>query len=181
MGELAAENRKDVEAQVFYALALLASASPMDKTHANQKQAADLLEPLYRAYPEHPGNPALPHSCLRQRRTRIQEGWLLQEPTPRLRLQRHMHCTCHRISSRDSAYGTTPSLPTSRQGLPHTSRATPEKSCTRWIIWCTPTCRVDASGDAAEVVQQLGNMSNRGYQRFQDGVRVYRDPGSLRD
>jgi hypothetical protein len=57
MGELAAENRKDVEAQVFYALALLASASPMDKTHANQKQAADLLEPLYRAYPEHPGIP----------------------------------------------------------------------------------------------------------------------------
>lgn len=57
MGELAAENRNDVEAQVFYALALLASASPMDKTHANQKQAADLLEPLYRAYPEHPGIP----------------------------------------------------------------------------------------------------------------------------
>jgi hypothetical protein len=57
MGDLAAENRKDVEAQVFYALALLASASPTDKTHANQKQAADLLEPLYRAYPEHPGIP----------------------------------------------------------------------------------------------------------------------------
>jgi tetratricopeptide (TPR) repeat protein len=57
MGELAAENRKDVEAQVFYALALLASASPMDKTHANQKQAADLLEPLYRSYPDHPGIP----------------------------------------------------------------------------------------------------------------------------
>lgn len=57
MGELAAENRNDVEAQVFYALALLASASPMDKTHANQKLAADLLEPLYHAYPEHPGIP----------------------------------------------------------------------------------------------------------------------------
>jgi hypothetical protein len=57
MAELAADNRKDVEAQVFYALALLASASPMDKTHANQKQAAALLEPLYRAYPEHPGIP----------------------------------------------------------------------------------------------------------------------------
>jgi hypothetical protein len=57
MGDLAAENRKDVEAQAFYALALLASASPTDKTHANQKLAADLLEPLYRAYPEHPGIP----------------------------------------------------------------------------------------------------------------------------
>jgi tetratricopeptide (TPR) repeat protein len=57
MGDLAAENRKDIEAQVFYALALLATASPADRTHANQKKAADLLEPLDRAYPEHPGVP----------------------------------------------------------------------------------------------------------------------------
>jgi tetratricopeptide (TPR) repeat protein len=57
MKELAAENKKDAEAQVFYALALLANASPADKTHGNQKQATDLLEPLYRAYPEHPGIP----------------------------------------------------------------------------------------------------------------------------
>jgi tetratricopeptide (TPR) repeat protein len=57
MSDLASENRKDVEAQVFYALALLANASPADKTHAKQKQAADLLEPLDRAYPQHPGIP----------------------------------------------------------------------------------------------------------------------------
>jgi tetratricopeptide (TPR) repeat protein len=42
---------------VFYALALLANASPADKTHVRQKQAADLLEPLDRAYPQHPGIP----------------------------------------------------------------------------------------------------------------------------
>lgn len=57
MSNLASENRKDIEAQVFYALALLANASPADKTHARQKQAADLLEPLDRAYPQHPGIP----------------------------------------------------------------------------------------------------------------------------
>ena len=57
MNDLASGNRKDVEAQVFYALALLANASPADKTHAKQKQAADLLEPLDRAYPQHPGIP----------------------------------------------------------------------------------------------------------------------------
>jgi len=57
MSNLASENRKDVEAQVFYALALLANASPADKTHAKQKQAADLLEPLDRIYPQHPGVP----------------------------------------------------------------------------------------------------------------------------
>jgi tetratricopeptide (TPR) repeat protein len=57
MRDLASENRKDVEAQVFYALALLANASPADKTHAKQKQAADVLEPLDRIYPQHPGIP----------------------------------------------------------------------------------------------------------------------------
>jgi tetratricopeptide (TPR) repeat protein len=57
MSNLASENRKDAEAQVFYALALLANASPVDKTHAKQKQAADLLEPLNRTHPQHPGVP----------------------------------------------------------------------------------------------------------------------------
>ena len=57
MSDLASKNRNDVEAQVFYALALLSNASPADKTHAKQKQAADLLEPLDRSYPQHPGIP----------------------------------------------------------------------------------------------------------------------------
>jgi tetratricopeptide (TPR) repeat protein len=57
MQKLAAAYRDDAEAQVFYALALLAAASPFDKTHANQKRAADILEPLYRRYPQHPGIP----------------------------------------------------------------------------------------------------------------------------
>ncbi len=55
MSVVASQNTGDVEAQVFYALALLANASPADKTHSRQKLAADLLEPLYRAYPAHPG------------------------------------------------------------------------------------------------------------------------------
>ncbi len=64
MRDLAAANSKDVEAQVFYALALLANAPPEDKTHAKQKQAVDLLEPLDRSYPEHPGIPHyLIHAC----------------------------------------------------------------------------------------------------------------------
>jgi tetratricopeptide (TPR) repeat protein len=64
MSNLASANGKDVEAQVFYALALLANACPADKTHAKQKQAADLLEPLDRAYPQHPGVPHyLIHAC----------------------------------------------------------------------------------------------------------------------
>ncbi|MDP9051707.1 MAG: hypothetical protein M3O31_13460 [Acidobacteriota bacterium] len=57
MSTLAEENRNDVEAQIFYALALLNNASPFDSTHSRQKRAAALLEPLFAAYPEHPGIP----------------------------------------------------------------------------------------------------------------------------
>ena len=57
MAELASKSKNDVEVQVFYALALLSNASPTDKTHVKQKAAADVLEPLYRAYPSHPGIP----------------------------------------------------------------------------------------------------------------------------
>jgi hypothetical protein len=57
MRALAAQNPSDVEGQVFYALALIGNASPSDKTHARQKQAAALLEPLYHRFPNHPGIP----------------------------------------------------------------------------------------------------------------------------
>jgi hypothetical protein len=55
MGEAAHSNPKDTEAQVFYALSLIAVAPPEDATHANQKRAAAMLEPVYRMHPEHPG------------------------------------------------------------------------------------------------------------------------------
>ena len=55
MASLAQRNPDDIETQIFYALSLLATASPQDKTHANQKAAAQILEPLYRKYPQHPG------------------------------------------------------------------------------------------------------------------------------
>ncbi len=55
MRDLASKNPGDGETQVFYALALLANASPGDKTHAKQKQAADLLEQARQKFPQHPG------------------------------------------------------------------------------------------------------------------------------
>ena len=57
MHDLAAVNPAEVEVQIFYALALISNASPTDKTHFKQKQAAALLEPLYREFPNHPGIP----------------------------------------------------------------------------------------------------------------------------
>lgn len=55
MAKVAADNPKDSEAQIFYALTLISTASPMDKTHPNQKKAVAILEPLYKKYPDHPG------------------------------------------------------------------------------------------------------------------------------
>jgi tetratricopeptide (TPR) repeat protein len=45
----------DREAATFYALSLLASEPDDDKTYLNRKKAAAVLEPLFRAEPDHPG------------------------------------------------------------------------------------------------------------------------------
>jgi tetratricopeptide (TPR) repeat protein len=44
-----------VEVNVFYALSLLGTALPSDKTYANQLQATAILEPLFEKHPDHPG------------------------------------------------------------------------------------------------------------------------------
>jgi hypothetical protein len=46
---------QDREAGIFYALALLGTAPPTDKTYANQKKAAGILNKALAAEPNHPG------------------------------------------------------------------------------------------------------------------------------
>ncbi|QWT21146.1 hypothetical protein KPL74_03820 [Bacillus sp. NP157] len=55
MAQVAKAYPQDVEAQVFYTVALLADAPMSDKTHARQKQAVAILEPLFARWPDHPG------------------------------------------------------------------------------------------------------------------------------
>ena len=55
MGELVAKQPTDTEAKVFHAISLVASASPTDKTYANQRKAGKILEPLWKEQPNHPG------------------------------------------------------------------------------------------------------------------------------
>ncbi len=55
MGELRARHPEDREASIFYALSLLATASPTDKTFENQLKAGALLEAVLDDSPEHPG------------------------------------------------------------------------------------------------------------------------------
>jgi Tfp pilus assembly protein PilF len=52
------DNPKDIEARIFYALAVNQTAPPTDKTYAAQLKAVAILEPLWKQYPDHPG---LPH------------------------------------------------------------------------------------------------------------------------
>ena len=55
MEELAQRHSDDVEARIFYALSLLATADGLDKTYKNQLKAGEILEQVFAAKPQHPG------------------------------------------------------------------------------------------------------------------------------
>jgi tetratricopeptide (TPR) repeat protein len=55
MADLVARFPADTEAKIFHALALTASASPTDKTYANQLRAGEILESIWASQPDHPG------------------------------------------------------------------------------------------------------------------------------
>lgn len=55
MAEFHEKHPDDREGAVFYALSLLATAPPSDKSHANQKKAIEILNPILAEAPEHPG------------------------------------------------------------------------------------------------------------------------------
>ena len=55
MEAVAQKHPDDREARIFYALSLLASADPLDKTYKNQLAAGALLEKLFADIPTHPG------------------------------------------------------------------------------------------------------------------------------
>jgi hypothetical protein len=55
MEALAQRYPDDVEARIFYALSLLATADGLDKTYRNQLKAGEILEQVFAEKPEHPG------------------------------------------------------------------------------------------------------------------------------
>lgn len=55
MERVSSQYPDDVEAQIFYALAVNQTALPTDKSYAPQLKAAAILEPLVDRYPDHPG------------------------------------------------------------------------------------------------------------------------------
>lgn len=55
MAALAAMYPDDTEARIFHAISVVGTASPSDKTYANQLRAGAMLEQLFRVHPNHPG------------------------------------------------------------------------------------------------------------------------------
>jgi tetratricopeptide (TPR) repeat protein len=55
LGKVAAAYPDDKEASILYALVTSANFDPKDRTYANQRRAAQILEPLFAANPDHPG------------------------------------------------------------------------------------------------------------------------------
>ena len=55
MGVLSAAYPTDLEAKLFYALALLAADPPEDTALANPKKVVAILNPLLFDHPDHPG------------------------------------------------------------------------------------------------------------------------------
>jgi hypothetical protein len=55
MARVHADYPADDEAALFYALSLVATASPTDTTLARQRQANAILNPLFERHPDHPG------------------------------------------------------------------------------------------------------------------------------
>jgi hypothetical protein len=55
MGALQAAYPDDDEAAIFHALALYITAPNTDKTFANQRKCGEILEPLFKLHPHHPG------------------------------------------------------------------------------------------------------------------------------
>jgi tetratricopeptide (TPR) repeat protein len=55
MEKLAASEKGDPEAQIFYALSLVAAAPATDKQYTKQRKAGSILEPMWIKQPNHPG------------------------------------------------------------------------------------------------------------------------------
>ena len=132
MEQLQARYPDDREAAVFYALAMLATAPPTDKTYVNQRKAGSILEPIFVEQPEHPGVAhyiihAYDYPALADRALAAARRYARSPRTHRTR------CTCRRTFSPGSACGTSQLIPIwLRQHRPRgtTHRVT---NCTRRI------------------------------------------------
>ena len=143
MEQLAQRYPDDDEAQIYYALALNTSASPADKTYANQLKGAAILEPIALRQPQHPGvahylihvydYPPIAEKGLDAARR-------YAKVAPAAAHAQHMPSICRHTSSRASAIGRIRLLPMSNRRVSRRRTKRAAISCTPWITWSTPIC-----------------------------------------
>ena len=138
----------DREAGVFYALALNTTALPTDKTYANKKKAAEILNKVWKDQPNHPGvvhylihsddsaqfaQAGLGGDLLRQDRAR--GAACAAHAVAHLHPARHVAA----VDRTRTARPMTRRSPTSKRRSGRA--ATTARPSTRWTTWNTPICR----------------------------------------
>lgn len=168
MHDLAAAHPRDVEAQVFYALALISNASPSDKEHRKQKQAADLLEPLFHEFPDHPGIPHyLIHACDNQElasrglpAARAYAGIAPSAPHA-------LHMPSHIFTRLGLWNDSIESNLAARRAAQHEDDTGEELHAMDYLVYAYLQSGRDQ--DAAQVIQQLSAMPNKRMSDFKIG------------
>ncbi len=140
---------QDSEAAIFYALALIANASPKDKTYADQKKATLILAPIIQQQPQHPGiahyiihaddNPVLAPLALDAAR---QYSQIAPDSPHALHMPSHIFT---RVGLWDDSIAS--NLASAASARNKKWQAT---NCTLWIIWSMRICKTGASRKLAK-------------------------------
>ena len=138
--KIAAKYPDDDEAQIAYAITLNTSADLNDKTYAQQRKGAAILEPISKRLPRHPGVTHYLIHLYDYPRTRGQRVSMPPTATLRSRRRRRTRSTCRRISIPASAIGRNRSTLTSPPSKRRRRRSRSAIIYTRRITWCMPTC-----------------------------------------
>ena len=181
MEQLAQRYPDDDEAQIHYALSLSTSASPADKTYANQLKGAAILEPIAKRQPQHPG---VAHYLIH-----LYDYPPIAEKAvgcgAALRQDRPCSCaclsTCRHTSSRASAIGASrsPRISKRRVSLRSTTRGT--INCTQWTTWSMPICSSARDTKAKAVIDEMIKVTGFSETFIAGPYALAISPAALRD
>jgi tetratricopeptide (TPR) repeat protein len=168
MHSLAESNRDDAECQIFYALALIATAPSSDTTHAKQKEATAILEPLFKKYPQHPGIAHyLIHACDNQEMAKqgLAEARVYSQIAPSA--PHALHMPSH-IYTRLGMWEDSITSNMAARNAARSERDTGEElHAMDYLTYAYLQLGRDA--DAKRVVEELGGMSNLQANEFKIG------------
>jgi len=108
MGELQTAYPADSEAAIFHALTLAITAPKTDQTFANQRKCGEILEPILKQQPRHPGVAHYIIHCY-DNPVLAEQGLGAARMYAKIAPASAMPITCLRISLRESVLGTNPS------------------------------------------------------------------------